>query len=110
MAYAHNDDKSRVEIYTAQEIDTKMNLKANLENPAFTGTPTTPTAGNGTNNKQIASTAFVRNLLDAFFPVGCVFYTNGGSTPSIGTWTRIGSLSLEYGGVAYNVAAYKRTA
>lgn len=35
--------------------------KANLASPAFSGTPTAPTAATGTNNTQIATTAFVQN-------------------------------------------------
>ena len=34
-------------------------LKANLASPAFTGSPTAPTAAPGTNNTQISTTAFV---------------------------------------------------
>ena len=37
--------------------------RAPLASPAFTGTPTAPTADNGTNNTQIATTAFVHNTL-----------------------------------------------
>ena len=37
---------------------TALNLKANLESPALTGTPTAPTASAGTNTTQIATTAF----------------------------------------------------
>ncbi len=37
----------------------ETNKKAPLNSPALTGTPTTPTARQGTNNTQIASTAFV---------------------------------------------------
>ena len=33
--------------------------------PAFTGTPSAPTAANGTNTTQIATTAFVKNAVDA---------------------------------------------
>jgi hypothetical protein len=36
-----------------------FNGKANLASPAFTGTPTAPTATAGTNNTQIATTAYV---------------------------------------------------
>ena len=36
-----------------------LNLKANLSSPTFTGTPAAPTAANGTNTTQIATTAFV---------------------------------------------------
>lgn len=39
--------------------------KANLASPAFTGTPTAPTAAAGTNNTQIATTAFVNSAFAA---------------------------------------------
>ena len=38
-------------------------LYAKLASPALTGTPTAPTAANGTNTTQIATTAFVNNTL-----------------------------------------------
>lgn len=37
---------------------------AKLANPSFTGTPTAPTADPGTNNTQIATTAFVKSAVD----------------------------------------------
>ncbi|HEB0359543.1 TPA: tail fiber protein, partial [Escherichia coli] len=37
----------------------ETNRKAPLDSPALTGTPTAPTALRGTNNTQIANTAFV---------------------------------------------------
>ena len=37
--------------------------RAPLASPDFTGTPTAPTAANGTNTTQIATTAFVQNTL-----------------------------------------------
>ena len=37
--------------------------RAPLNSPALTGTPTAPTAANGTNTTQIATTAFVQNTL-----------------------------------------------
>jgi hypothetical protein len=37
---------------------TALNLKANLDSPALTGTPTAPTAAAGTDTTQIATTAF----------------------------------------------------
>lgn len=40
-----------------------LNLKANLASPTFTGTPKAPTATAGTNNTQIATTAFVNNAI-----------------------------------------------
>ncbi|EFC1419926.1 phage tail protein [Escherichia coli] len=47
---------------TPKAVKTVMdetNKKAPLNSPALTGTPTTPTARQGTNNTQIANTAFV---------------------------------------------------
>ncbi|EIQ1938107.1 prophage tail fiber N-terminal domain-containing protein [Escherichia coli] len=43
----------------------ETNKKAPLNSPALTGTPTTPTAPKGTNNTQIASTAYVMTAIAA---------------------------------------------
>ncbi|EOJ8558310.1 TPA: phage tail protein, partial [Escherichia coli] len=43
----------------------ETNKKAPLNSPALTGTPTTPTATKGTNNTQIANTAFVMTAIAA---------------------------------------------
>lgn len=43
----------------AMEIRNIVDGKAPINSPALTGTPTVPTASNGTNTNQIASTAFV---------------------------------------------------
>ncbi|EQA6643240.1 tail fiber protein, partial [Escherichia coli] len=43
----------------------ETNKKAPLNSPALTGTPTTPTAPQGTNNTQIASTAYVMAAIAA---------------------------------------------
>ena len=51
--------------YTESEIDTALSTKAPLASPAFTGTPTAPTATDGTNNTQIATTQFVHNAFKA---------------------------------------------
>ena len=47
------------------ELGTVVDLSgyAPLDSPAFTGTPTAPTAAAGTNTTQIATTAFVTNAL-----------------------------------------------
>ena len=42
-----------------------FNTKANLASPAFTGTPTAPTASAGTNSTQIATTEFVTTAISA---------------------------------------------
>lgn len=41
------------------------NLKANIESPIFTGTPKAPTAPVNTNDTQIATTAFVKSVINA---------------------------------------------
>lgn len=46
-------------------INTALNAKAPIASPTFTGTPKAPTAAAGTNNTQIASTAFVKAAIDA---------------------------------------------
>lgn len=45
-------------------------LKANINSPALTGTPTAPTAAQGTNNTQIATTAFVMAAVNAISSQG----------------------------------------
>ena len=42
-------------------IQTQLDKKAPLASPVLTGTPTAPTAAQGTNTTQIATTAFVKN-------------------------------------------------
>lgn len=46
-------------------LDAALAAKAPLASPAFTGTPTAPTAVGGTNTTQIASTAFVQAAIAA---------------------------------------------
>jgi len=41
----------------------QLAVKANLDSPAFTGTPTAPTASAGSESTQIANTAFVANAI-----------------------------------------------
>lgn len=41
------------------DLQNALNLKANAINAALSGIPTAPTAANGTNNTQLATTAFV---------------------------------------------------
>ncbi|MEZ2816917.1 phage tail protein, partial [Escherichia coli] len=49
----------------SQTINGALALKAPLLSPAFTGMPTAPTASQGTNNTQIANTAFVKAAITA---------------------------------------------
>lgn len=65
---------------------------ATLASPAFTGTPTAPTAGSGTNTTQIATTAFVQSAIGGYLPLtggtltGPLIINNSGTT-----YARIGS-------------------
>lgn len=59
---------------------------APLASPALTGTPTAPTAAYGTNNTQIANTAFVQNELNSRAPLSSsasLYATNNTSQLSV---------------------------
>ena len=58
----HNHDSR---YYTETEVNSKLNLKANLASPELTGVPTAPTAADGTNTTQIATTEFVQSAFKA---------------------------------------------
>ena len=49
----------------ADAVSTAADLTAFLASPAFTGTPTAPTAATTTNTTQVATTAFVKQEIDA---------------------------------------------
>ena len=53
--------------YNAIANKPDLSLKAPLLSPSFTGTPTGPTAPTGTNNTQLATTAYVRAVVDSYF-------------------------------------------
>jgi len=90
-------------IVKGTEIDTEFNniatavaTKADIANPALTGTPTAPTASSGTSTTQIATTAFVTTALQALYPVGSIYInagvsTNPGTLLGFGTWTAFGA-------------------
>jgi hypothetical protein len=92
-----------LKIVKGTEIDTEFNniatavaTKADIANPTFTGVPSAPTAGAGTNTTQLATTAFVTAGLQALYPVGSI-YINAGVTTNpatllgFGTWTAFGA-------------------
>lgn len=58
--------------------------RAPLSSPAFTGTPTAPTAPAESNSTQIATTAFVKQIVEAIVTVapGTVFFVAGSSAPA----------------------------
>lgn len=82
-------------IIKGTEIDTEFNSiasaissKADTNSPTFTGTPLATTASSGTNNTQIATTAFVTTAIAAataaLVPAGMIMIWSGsvGSIPS----------------------------
>lgn len=52
-----------MQVSTKKYVDDLGALKASLSSPAFTDTPTAPTASSGTNNDQVATTAFAQPRL-----------------------------------------------
>lgn len=88
-----------LKIVKGTEIDTEFNniataiaTKADLASPALTGTPTAPTAAEGTFSTQLATTAFAAK---AAYPVGSVYMnasdsTNPATLFGFGTWVALG--------------------
>ena len=74
-------------------VQTAINSKADIASETLTGTPIAPTAAVGTDSTQIATTAFVKNVLETYiYPVGSIYFnmavtTNPGTLLGFGTWT-----------------------
>ena len=71
-------------------VQTQLDGKAGLASPAFTGTPTAPTASTGTNTTQVATTAFVQqaafnNTLPSQTGNAGKYVTTDGTNASWGT-------------------------
>lgn len=73
---------------TLNNIDTALGLKAPLASPALTGTPTAPTAAEGTKTTQIATTAFVTTAVNKSFAANDAMLFKG----TIGTGGTVTSL------------------
>jgi hypothetical protein len=71
LAAALNDDAS-----FATTVATSLGLKSNIASPAFTGTPTAPTANISVKNTELATTAFVHNVL----PTGMIIMWSGATS------------------------------
>ena len=73
-------------------VKTAVDTKADIASETFTGTPLAPTAAVGTDSTQIATTAFVKNVLETYiYPVGSIYMnmavaTNPGTLLGFGTW------------------------
>ena len=64
------------------DLDILDSLVAPKASPAFTGTPTAPTAAIGTDSAQVATTAFVRDIV----PAGVIVLWSGASSAIPSGW------------------------
>lgn len=62
---AFSSDVSSLISEAVTELEGKINLKADIDSPALTGTPTAPTPEDSDNSTRIATTAFVKALINA---------------------------------------------
>ena len=69
---AHNHTSGEI-----TDLNTVLSAYAPKASPALTGTPTAPTATAGTNNTQIATTAFVANAISTGFAANDVMIFKG---------------------------------
>ena len=73
-------------------VQTAVNSKTNIASPTLTGTPLAPTASVATDTTQLATTAFVKDVLQNYiYPVGSIYMnmavaTNPGTLLGFGTW------------------------
>lgn len=77
-------------VSTAQQA--ALDLKAALASPAFTGTPTAPTAAAGTNTTQLATTAFTTAADALLIPLTQKGAANGVATLDAATRLPVGQL------------------
>lgn len=96
MNFGFNDNKEKVEVYEQSEVNAmiqaltqtlqdQINTKANVASPTFTGTPKAPTPANTANNTQLATTAFVNNMISTRIAVAsCTMANASGSTMATG--------------------------
>lgn len=78
-------------------VTVDLSAYATLASPAFTGTPTAPTAASGTNTTQLATTAFVKNAIDG---ISGVVKTASGTIGTSAT-----SASVSFSGTLVNAYA-----
>ena len=73
-------------------VQTAVNSKLDASSPTLTGTPLAPTAATSTDSTQIATTGFVKNVLETYiYPVGSIYFnmavsTNPATLLGFGTW------------------------
>ena len=99
------DNTSDVNKPISTATQTALNAKAPLASPAFTGTPTAPTASNGTNTTQIATTAFVQSAIDTKLAANDAMIFKGTIGATSGNGYTVTSLpSTHNAGWTYKVA------
>lgn len=69
---------------TDYAIMSQVNAKASLDSPAFTGTPTAPTASTADNSTQVATTAYVKSNLTSYAPLNSPTFTGLPVIPNTG--------------------------
>ena len=73
-------------------VQTAVNSKLDATSPTLIGTPAAPTAATSTDSTQIATTGFVKNVLETYiYPVGSIYFnmlvsTNPATLLGFGTW------------------------
>ena len=95
LAAALNDDAS-----FSTTVTNSLATKAPLASPSLTGTPTAPTASSGTNNTQIATTAFVQAAV-----TGGGSYNNASVDTHLNTSTASSGEVLSWNGSDYDWVA-----
>lgn len=96
LGNVNNTSDANKPISTATQ--TALDLKAPLASPAFSGTPTAPTASAATNTTQIATTAFVQTVVGN--AISSVFKYMGSATAAA-----IAANNTAIAGHAYRVGA-----
>lgn len=81
--------RTALSVYSKNEADNALALKAPILNPNFSGKPGAPTAAKGTNDTQIATTAFVTSGLDDLLETVTTLINNSASGLSYGPWVDI---------------------
>lgn len=92
---------------------TTWNAKAGTVSPAFTGTPTAPTAADGTDTDQIATTAFVQNAIPTLRNPRITDATTLTNIENDSNWTVSGvytgpAISAEFGDEHYDSTYWYR--
>lgn len=81
-------------------VKSQLDLKADLASPVLTGTPTAPTATAGTNNTQVATTAFVQANARPYKIYKALMSQSGTSAPTVTVLeNNIGAIVWSYSSV-----------